>query len=93
MDASARGDVEAVRSMLESGAVTSVDVMHKATGGTALHAATKHSQHEVAQLLVALGADPNARNDNGTTPVWFAAWYGPASTLRLLLHDAGPWVR
>ncbi|KAI6212728.1 CBR-TRP-4 protein [Aphelenchoides besseyi] len=40
---------------------------------TALHFAAKHGQKEVCQKLLALGANPNARDDKGQTPLHLGA--------------------
>lgn len=37
--------------------------------GTSLHAAAQHNQTDVVELLLAKGADPNARADMGQTPL------------------------
>ena len=54
-------------------------------GGTALHVALKYHRHDVAMTLLARGADVNVANDHGTTPVWFAAWFGSAPVLQAIL--------
>ena len=33
------------------------------------------------------GADASTANMNGTTPVWVAAWYGHAETVRALVQQ------
>lgn len=44
---------------------------------------------EVARLLLDRGADPNRRCEEGTTPLHFAAWRGPAAMVRLLIERGG----
>jgi hypothetical protein len=60
---------------------------------TALHLAT-HSP-EVVELLLAAGADPNARDQRGATPLHRAAavWLGADSVAALLAAGADPGLR
>ena len=69
LEAARDGNIEAVRQHLAAGA----DVNAKnQNGSTPLHeAATK----DVAELLIAEGADVNAKDD-GWTPLHSAAWEG-----------------
>ena len=74
------------------GAVTRAD----ADGGTLLHAAAEDPRggDKVALLLDQPGADPDARQADGTSPLYRAALTGDATAVRLLLaRGADPAVR
>ena len=66
-----------------------VDVNQPASDGTtALHWAAYHGQVELAGRLLRAEADPNTRNDYGSSPLMEAAIVANVDMLRLLL-DAG----
>jgi hypothetical protein len=50
--------------------VTAVDARESETGRTALHYAAIGGSKEAIELLVRAGADVNAVDDNGNTPLW-----------------------
>jgi uncharacterized protein len=57
----------------------------------ALHSALAGPDHGIAHLLVAAGADVNARQQGGVTPLHAAAQNGELEFIRLLLeHGADP---
>lgn len=56
-------------------------------GWTPLHYASSKGQLEVAQFLVANGADVNSQSLNGTTPLMMAAQSGNESLIKLLLDN------
>lgn len=64
------------------------------SGWTLLHQAVKSDRYEIAQLLIARGADVRAKTVNGTTPLGLAVYRkGPtavALTRLLLEHGAVP---
>ena len=61
------GDIEAVKQHLAAG--TDVNAKHWAFGGTPLHQAVIGDHKEIAELLIANGADLNATNNDGDTPL------------------------
>ena len=78
------GNIEAVKKFLAAG----IDVNAKAfiTGSTPLHiAATK----EVVELLIAKGADVNARDEDGDTPLDWADRRNQTATTALLRKHGG----
>jgi formylglycine-generating enzyme required for sulfatase activity/ankyrin repeat protein len=56
-------------------------------GLTALHRAAFFGSFEVAQLLIARGADVNADRSRGTTPLFYAASGGHGQIVELLLKN------
>ena len=89
MRACTTGDTEAVRTLL---AEEPALARERLTGGTTgLHLAGPHP--DVVRVLLAHGADPNARDGgDNATPLHFAAAQGNVDSVRLLL-DAGADVR
>jgi len=84
-DASGRGDVQAVRALVQQGA----DVNARGVDGTSpLHHAVSSDHLDVADLLLKAGANVAAADRYGVTPLSLAALNGNASIIRRLL-DAG----
>ncbi|KAF2838814.1 ankyrin, partial [Patellaria atrata CBS 101060] len=63
-------------------------------GSTPLHVATESvglqfDPTKTVKLLLTTNANVNARNERGSTPIMYAAWWGQAEIVRLLLdHGA-----
>ena len=66
------GELERVKDILRRNPAT-VNQGDK-YGFTALHGVAGEEHYEVAQYLIDRGADVNARNDVGITPLHIAAW-------------------
>jgi uncharacterized protein len=84
------GRPEAVELLLEYGAQVKAVSRHP-SGVTALHAALAGPQPDIARVLIAAGADVNARQRGGFTPLHTAAQNGSLELSQLLLdHGADP---
>jgi ankyrin repeat protein len=68
-DAAGRGDVEKVRSLMRANPLT---ISARDGGTTALHEATRAGHFEIVKLLVAGGANVNATDFSGLTPLKLA---------------------
>ena len=88
MDAARGGDIQAVKHHLAAG--VDVNVIYK--GQTPLHLAATfrtpsigNQRKEIVELLIAAGADVNAKADNGSTPLHKAASGGHKEIVELLI--------
>ena len=88
MVASRTGVLESVAALLRHGAGAGVDAREGWRGQTALMWAAAENHAGVVTLLVAAGADVNARSDEGFTPLAFGVRAGHGETAGALL-DAG----
>ncbi len=77
-----KGDLAAVRALLEKGAVVDAPT---GDGSTALMAASARGHLPVVQLLLGQGADVNAVNMDGKTALIYAANNGHAKVVEALL--------
>ena len=82
IDAVRQGDAAAVRAALDEG--LDVDT-RQPDGATALHWAARLDRLDLAQLLLAAGADPTAANAFDVTPLSLAAVNGSAGMVATLL--------
>lgn len=57
-------------------------------GQTALHLAVRHGRVPMVRLLLEQGADPDAQDHAGTTPLISACDRGHISIVRILLEEA-----
>jgi len=79
--AAKNGNIGAVRQHLASG----VDVDAKGNRGGVLHEAARWGHKEIAELLIAKGADVNAKTKYGTTPLHTASDSGYKEIAELLI--------
>ncbi|XP_072555614.1 KN motif and ankyrin repeat domain-containing protein 3 [Paramormyrops kingsleyae] len=79
-------DMRVVKKLLGQG-----DVNAKASqaGQTALMLAVSHGRREMAELLLACGADVNAQDEEGSTALMCASEHGRAEIVSLLLEQPG----
>ncbi len=80
------GRISAARVLIERG--LDVDIESSESLNTPLMNVAKRGTPEVAEFLIAAGADVNRANVAGTTPLYWAAKYNTAAMLDTLL-DAG----
>ena len=85
MVASREGNTDVIAALLGAGA--KVDAVTE-TGERAIHLAAYAGSAEAVSLLSAHGADTNARElSSGQTPLMFAAAYGRADVVRVLMES------
>ncbi len=69
-DAAFKGNIEAVKQHLAAG--TDVNAKNDWSEWTPLHRAAEYNHKEIAELLIAKGADVNPKDENGYTPLDWA---------------------
>jgi len=82
MEASRRGNVEAVDMLISEGA----NVNYKDDDGRSpLHAASINGHAEVVEMLISKGANVNYKDNNGRSPLHVASVHGHVDVVKLLL--------
>ena len=77
-------DLDAIRALI----TRHVDTNKKqGDGATALHWAAHWNHLKMADLLVTAGADVNAADDTGVTPLSLACWNGSAAMVEKFLRS------
>jgi len=79
------GDLAKVKAFIQEG----IDVNTKVHGCTPLHCAARYGHKEVAELLIAKGADINAKDTRGRTPIDLAINKGRKAIAKLLASKSG----
>jgi uncharacterized protein len=90
VDAAKSGDKAALRALVAKTSTAAVNTPD-GDGSTALHWAAYRDDLESAELLIRAGANVNAANDLGVTPLWTASQGGSdAMVAKLLAAGASP---
>ena len=85
--ASMFGNIEAIKKHLDSGA--DVNVKNDEDGRTPLHYAVYKGHKEIVELLIANGADVNAKSEDGYTPLDVAIHLNGTENADLLRKHGG----
>jgi len=69
-----KGHIEIAQMLLEHDGTTKVFInAPNKNGQTPLHLATQHNRHNIVDLLLKFGADPNAKDNDDMTPLFFTS--------------------
>jgi len=88
-DAAGEGNIEAVKQHIAAGTDVDAKLAHDPGGITPLIVAAASGHKELAELLIANGADVNATDDVGKTPLDWAFGYLKLETIDLLRKHGG----
>ncbi|MCS5612952.1 MAG: ankyrin repeat domain-containing protein [Candidatus Poribacteria bacterium] len=88
-DAAGEGNIEAVKQHIAAGTDVDAKLAHDPGGITPLIVAAASGHKELAELLIANGADVNATDDGGKTPLDWAFGYLKLETIDLLRKHGG----
>jgi ankyrin repeat protein len=80
-----KGLVEILQDLVAKGAST--DFVDKDHGRTLLHISALQGHREVVEILLDKKTDPNAKDDGGKTPFYYAARYGHKTVADLLTRS------
>ena len=86
-DAARVGDLAGVQAELDKGVDVNAKDENDEAGWTPLHRAAMHGSKEIAELLIAEGANLNAKNEWGGTPLHYAARRGYKEDVELLIAE------
>ncbi|MNK77606.1 Ankyrin repeats (3 copies) [compost metagenome] len=75
-----KGDIETVKKFIEYGA----DVNQMSEDFTPLMIAARYNKHEIIKVLLANGANPNAKNEKGFTALKYAQTSNASDAIALL---------
>jgi ankyrin repeat protein len=83
LDATARGNLEEVKSLIDRGAQVDTEDFGKKTP---LHWAALNGRTEEAKFLIDRGTQVDAEDDTKQTPLYKAVWMGKTEIARLLIE-------
>ncbi|MDX1295594.1 MAG: ankyrin repeat domain-containing protein [Sulfurimonadaceae bacterium] len=82
-DAAEEGDYDRVERLLTWG--ENVDIQNIPYKQRPLHLAVYNEHPNIVELLLKFGANPNARMNNGQTPIFVASYFGDIKSMKMLI--------
>ena len=81
------GDLKKLRELIYSKKNKGILIHKDSLERTLLYISSRNGYYDIVEFLIKLGADINARQKTGSTPLHGAAFYGHESIVKLLLEN------
>lgn len=88
------GDLKKLKELISSKKNKGILIQKDSLERTLLYIASRNGYYDIVEYLIKIGADVNAKQSSGSTPLHGAAFYGHESIVKLLLdHGCDPNVK
>ena len=88
------GDLKKLKELIYSEKNKEILIQKDSLERTLLYNSSRNGYYDIAEFLIKIGADVNARQQTGSTPLHGAAFYGHESIVKLLLeHGCDPKIK
>ena len=81
------GDLKKLKELIYSKKNKGILIQKDSLERTLLYISSRNGYYDIVEFLIKLGADINARQKTGSTPLHGAAFYGHESIVKLLLEN------